>query len=130
LSRWFREPVPPAIEHHAPALLRQMVPTFDFDDLDAEPCCTTHTVTGFPFIDFADDPRIVWLVGCNAHAGNRPTNWAVWPRGSSSTGPGPIRWMRKCSRRGTREAVNASFALQLQDGQIIEGRVTIRNPFQ
>jgi sarcosine oxidase len=69
LSRWFREPVPSAVEHHARALLQHIVPAFDFDHLDAEPCCTTHTTTGFPFIDFADDPRIVWLVGCNANAG-------------------------------------------------------------
>jgi glycine/D-amino acid oxidase-like deaminating enzyme len=67
LSRWFREPMPSAVEHRARALLRQIVPAFDFSDLDGEPCCTTHTTTGFPFIDFADDPRIVWLVGCNAY---------------------------------------------------------------
>ena len=69
LSHWFREPVPAPVQNHARALLRNILPGFDFADLDAEPCCTTWTPSGLPYIDFADDRRIVWLVGCNAYAG-------------------------------------------------------------
>ena len=69
LSRWFRQPIPRRVQAHAERLLRTIVPGLDFDDLHAEPCCTTHTPSGFPYIDFADDRRIVWLVGCNSYAG-------------------------------------------------------------
>ena len=51
------------------SLLRSVLPGFDLRDVHAEPCCTTHTPSGFPYVDFADDPRIVWLLGCNAYAG-------------------------------------------------------------
>ena len=69
LSRWFRRPIPQSVQAHAETLLRTILPGFDFHDLHAEPCCTTHTPSGFPYIDFADDQRIVWLVGCNSYAG-------------------------------------------------------------
>jgi sarcosine oxidase len=69
LSQWFRRPIPRFVQAHAETLLRTIMPGLDFHDLHAEPCCTTHTPSGFPYIDFADDQRIVWLVGCNSYAG-------------------------------------------------------------
>jgi sarcosine oxidase len=69
LSRWFREPIRPSVQAHAERLLRTIIPGLDFDYVHAEPCCTTQTPSGFPYIDFGDDPRLVWLVGCNGAAG-------------------------------------------------------------
>jgi sarcosine oxidase len=69
LSRWFREPVPASVEHNLRRLLASYFPELRSAPAEAHPCCTTHTPSGYPYIDAAADPRLVWLVGCNGYAG-------------------------------------------------------------
>lgn len=69
LTRWFQAPVPEEMQTHLARLLRALFPDIRFASLHCEPCCTTHTPSGYPYIDFADNHRIIWLVGCNGYAG-------------------------------------------------------------
>jgi sarcosine oxidase len=68
LSDWFRNPVPAQRQQHMRALLHSVFDSLHFDQQFFEPCCGTQTPTGWPYIEHADDPRIVWLVGCNTYA--------------------------------------------------------------
>lgn len=66
---WFRDPVPEQRRQHMQRLLRSVFPSLPFAEPIFEACCGTQTPTGWPYIEHADDRRIVWLVGCNTYAG-------------------------------------------------------------
>jgi glycine/D-amino acid oxidase-like deaminating enzyme len=68
ISRWFRNPIPKARREHMEALLRSVFPDTAFGKLLFEPCCGTQTPTRYPYIEQAEDERLVWLVGCNTYA--------------------------------------------------------------
>ena len=68
LNEWFGNPVPTSQQTRLRRLLGDLFPEVTFDALRAEPCCGTQTPTGYPYIDFAADRRLVWLVGCNSYS--------------------------------------------------------------
>lgn len=68
MADWFRHPVPVERQTHMLELLHSLFGSASFDEIHFDACCGTQTPTTYPYIDFADDPRIVWLVGCNTYA--------------------------------------------------------------
>jgi sarcosine oxidase len=68
MADWFRKPVPIERQAHMRELLDSILGSVAFDDIHFDTCCGTQTPTAYPYIDVADDPRIVWLVGCNTYA--------------------------------------------------------------
>lgn len=69
LTAWFKSSGSEAVADRLKALLRQTLPQLNFLAYWVDTCITTHTPSGYPYIDHLGDSPIVALVGGNGYAG-------------------------------------------------------------
>ncbi|MBD0335583.1 MAG: FAD-dependent oxidoreductase [Cyanobacteria bacterium Co-bin13] len=69
LQRWFKGPGESAIADQLKALLSRTLPDVQFPSYWVDTCVTTHTPTGYPYIDRLGQSPIVTLLGGNGYAG-------------------------------------------------------------
>jgi glycine/D-amino acid oxidase-like deaminating enzyme len=74
LQQWFKGPGTEAVADRLKARLSQILPDVQFPSCWVDTCVTTHTPTGYPYIDHLGTDRlgttpIVTLVGGNGYAG-------------------------------------------------------------
>ncbi len=69
LQGWFKSKGDQKVTEHLKSILQATLPEIRFREWHTDTCVTTHTPTGYPYIDFVENQPIVTLVGGNGLAG-------------------------------------------------------------